>query len=194
MMKMRRASVSLVAISLALGALCGSGLAQEVQLKNDPTYPLQIVSVSSPQLSEDGTVFHGATVSVQNTGSVPCVAFAVSLVLELSNSQTHRVSFQEDHNALGYAKGSSSDEIALGQTYTMRNTTGVRMIIPSGVTITGIQARVDYVGMADGKRYGDDKVGQTFRMTRWEHAAERVRLLKIYNTQGLQALLDELQR
>jgi len=193
---MRRASVPLVAIGLVLGALCGSGLAQEVELKNDPAYPLQLVSVSSPQFSEDGAVFHGATVSVQNTGSVPCVAFAVSLALELSNSQTRRVRFQEDHNALGYAKGSS--EIAPGQTYTMNNmtATGVRIPIPSGVTITGIQARVDYVGTADGKSYGDDpdKMGKTFRMARWGRAAERTRLLEIYKTQGLQALLDELKR
>jgi hypothetical protein len=195
MNEMRRASISLVAVGLALGALCASGFAQ-VELKNDPSYPLQLVSVSSLQFSEDGTVFHGATVSVQNMGSVPCVAFAVSLVLELSNSQTRRMTFSEDHNALAYAKGSSSDEIVPGQTYIMRDTTGVRLPIPIGVTITEIQARVVYVETADGKSYGDDrdKVGPSFRIGRLERAAERARLLKIYNTQGLQALLDELQR
>jgi hypothetical protein len=193
-MRMRRALVSLVVIGLVLGGLCGSALAQEVELKNDPTFPLRLVSVSSPQFSEDGTVFHGATLTVQNTGSVPCVDFSVSLVVQLSNLQTRRVAFREDHNALGYARGSS--EIAPGQNYTTRGWPRARIPIPSGVTITGIQARVDYVGTADGKSYGDDpdKVGETFQMMRWGHAAERKRLLEIYNTQGLQALLDELQR
>jgi len=193
---MRRASISLVAVGLAFGALSVSGFAQEVELKNDPSYPLQLASVSSLQFSEDGTVFHGATVSVRNMGSVPCVAFAVSLLLELSNSQTRRMTFSEDHDALAYAKGGSSDEIVPGQTYVMRDTTGVRLPIPSGVTITEIQARVVYVETADGKSYGDDrdKVGPGFGIRRSERAAERARLLKIYNTQGLQALLDELQR
>lgn len=111
---MGRRWFSFLVTGLMLGTLGASGLAQQVQLKNDPTYPLQIVSVS-PAVSGDGTTLQGARVTVQNTGNVACVAFSVTLILDLSNSQTRKVTFREDHNALGYAKTHSpADDISPG--------------------------------------------------------------------------------
>lgn len=179
----------------ALGAACLAQDAPAVRLANNDSDPLQIVSVS-PRLSDDLTKFEGAKVTVQNTGSVPCVAFGVSLVLTFSNSEERTTKLSVDLVSLGYAKpGSASNRIAPKQVYTetMHVRTAAR---ESSATITGIEARVDYVEMADGKKYGEDpgRLGEIFRMSRWGHAAERKRLLDIYDSSGLQALLDELKR
>ncbi len=189
----------LLAASAAVGVLGAVRLAQDtnqVKLTNDPSYPLQMVSVS-PQLSNDATEFRGAKVTLRNTGNVPCAAFAVSFILTFSNSETRRSAWQEDHIPLGYANASlaTDRQIMPNQIYTAE-ATGLRVPAHEPATITGIEARIDYVEMADGKTYGEDqdKVGEAFRMTRWGHIIERKRLLDLYNTGGLEALLEELKR
>ncbi len=194
---MRKVWLLLLGASLMMGVLGAARLARQdahgVGLANNASYPLQIVSVS-PQVSEDATEFRGAKVTLQNTGNVPCVALALSLVLTFSNSETRKVGWHEDHAPFGYAKP-DSDPIAANQTYTA-DVTGVQVLGRESATVAGVEPRVDYVEMADGKTYGEDPdgVGETIRMTRWGHAAERKRLLSIYDTNGLQGLLGELNR
>ncbi len=196
MAMIRRRALPIYLLSGLTVAIFGRpAYAQQVQLKNDPAYPLQIVSVN-PSVS-NATTFKGAKVTVQDMGKAPCVAFSVGLVFELSNFQTRRVTFREDHNALGYSIGSSSqDQIPPGETYTMPNTSGVQFLAPKGTTITGIEALVDYAEMSNGKKYGQDpdRLGELFGMMRWTRGAERKRLLNLYNTQGLQALLAAMER
>ena len=193
----------LTLLVLLVGAAVGfrgtarvSQTAHGVKVVNNDSYPLQIVSVT-PQLSEDATELTGMVVTLRNTGGAPCVAFAVSLVLTFGNSETREVRLQEDHVALGYAKPySPTDPIPGNQIYTVDRTGTLRVSAREPATIVGVEARLDYVELADGKRYGPDpeRVGETFRMTRWGHAAERKRLLSIYDSSGLQALLEELKR
>ncbi len=97
--------------------------------------------------------------------------------------------------SVGYTKP-DADPIAANQIYTADATGRVQVRGRESATVAGVEARVDYVEMADGKKYGEDpgKVWETFRMSRWERAAERSRLLSIYDTNGFQALLDELKR
>jgi hypothetical protein len=66
----------------------------------------------------------------------------------------------------------------------------------SGVTITGMKAQVDFVKTVDGKTYGADpnRMGKTLRFGEFSRRSERKRLLQIYNSGGLSALLNELQR
>jgi hypothetical protein len=197
-MSLPKACFAFFAGCFLLFASCRSGLAQEVQLKNDPTLPLQIVSVS-PQLSQrsDGaTIFQGGDITVQNTGTVPCVAFAVSVVIELSNSKTDSVALGGDLNAFGYLKPiPAQNELAPGQTYTMHNM-GLNYVTGPDITVTGIKAQVDFVRTDDGTRYGNDpnKVGVRLQMKEGARSSERKRLLRIYNSGGLSALLKELQR
>ncbi|MGH9452663.1 MAG: hypothetical protein ACRD2O_01680 [Terriglobia bacterium] len=182
--------------TFAAGAvLAGLGtvaLAQQVRLSNDPTYPVQIVSVS-PRLSDDGAL-DGVKVTLRNVGTVPCEVFSVSLVLTFSNSQTARAAVRAGSDDLGYKNLKPKGIIAAGQDYTENST--IHIPPPSGGTITGIGAGIDYIAMADGKGYGPDpeKVARQVGMMRFARVGERKRLLNIYKTQGLQALLNDLER
>jgi len=196
-MKNSRLAVLLVGVVAGLVVVHrASKSAQGVKLANNESYPLQIVLVS-PQLSEDSTELMGATVTLRNTGNVPCVAFAASLVVTFSNSETRKMRWEEDRIALGYAKPFfPGDPISPNQIYTANRRGTVRLAAHEPSPVVGVEATLDYVEMADGKRYGADpaRVGETMRMARWAHVIERKRLLNIYDSDGLQALLDELKR
>ena len=192
---------SLILVFLAAGTLActvGSGRPGQgtygIKATNNSAYPLQIVSIS-PQVSEDGTAFEGAKVTLQNTGDVPCNAFAVSFIITFSDGQTRRATWQEDHVALGYSTQVPNIRIMQKQSYD-GDATGTRASTPESAAVTGIEARLDYVEMADGKRYGDDpdKVGQAFRMARWGASSERKRLLNVYKSGGTQALVGQLEQ
>ncbi len=193
---MARVAKAALAAGFVVGIFVADGFAQEVFLNNNPSYPLQIVSVS-PNIGDGGSAYNGAKVTLRNTGNVACVAFGVSVILHLSNSQTARQSILEDHVALGQALP-GSQPIAPGALYEAGNRSFMqtRLPVPKGVTIERIEARVDYVEMADGKTYGADpdalRIGLSAR--RLAAKAERARLLKIYRDQGIDALVTELTR
>lgn len=183
-----------------LGCVVSSGRPGQgafgVKATNNSSYPLQIVSIS-PQISEDATAFEGARVTLKNNGDVPCNAFAVSFIITFSDGETRRATWQEDHVALGYTTQipATDNRIMQNQTYN-GDATGMRLSSPESAAVSGIEARLDYIEMADGKRYGDDpdKVGQEFRMSRWGASSERKRLLAVYKSGGTEALVNELER
>lgn len=179
---------SIFALTIAL--LAGTGLGQDVQIKNDPKQPIQIVSVV-PQITT-GTVINGVRVVFRNNGPTEIVALSAVLRLRFSNSTSNRIVISQDHIGLGYAAGTSG--IAPGQIYE-RVATG-RITPQPGVTLVGIDAEVDYVEMADGSTYGKDADGVKTRFAHMRYAkrTERARLLKIYQQQGLNELLGELNR
>ncbi len=191
---MRRMEATALAVAMVVGAVMTRGFAQEVQLRNDANFPLQILSVS-PDVGDGGRTYNGARVSMRNTGNVACVAFAVSVVLTLSNSQTRRESIREDHAALGYAQPDPR-AIGAGQVYEAGNVVRSRLPIPAGATIDHIEARVDYIEMADSKTYGPDPddLRKELRSRRFGTKAERTRLRKLYQEQGFSVLLNELMR
>lgn len=194
---------SVILIFLAAGALgcaVSSGRPGQgtfgVKATNNSSYPLQIVSIS-PQVSEDGTAFQGARVTLQNTAEVPCNAFAVSFIITFSDGETRRATWQEDHVALGYTTQvpATDNRIMQKQSYN-GDATGMGVSTPESAAVTGIEARLDYIEMADGKRYGDDpdKVSEAFRMARWGASSERKRLLNVYKSGGTQALVEQLEQ
>jgi hypothetical protein len=184
----------------SLGCVIGSSKpAQDsygVKIANDPNAPVQVISVS-PQVSQDGTAFEGAKFALQNTGKVPCNAFSVSFTITFNDAETRNATWQEDHVDLGYSEPDPATESRIMPQQTYNGDAGVMHVTPrEPATITGVEAHLDYVEMADGKTYGNDpeKVGEAFHMTRWAHSAERKRLLNVYETHGLKGLLGELQR
>jgi len=189
---------------LAAGAMAGViGSAQSpqggysVKLANDPAYPLQIVSVS-PQISQDGIEFDGATLTLKNTGKAPCDAYSVGFTLTFNDGTTRTASLQEDFAFLGYkTQGSGPDpRIMPGQVYTVDGTERMQVRAGQPAVITGVEVRLDYVESVDGKTFGPDPshIREQFQYMRWGTSMERGRLLDIYKTKGIQGLLDELQR
>lgn len=167
-----------------------------MKVSNNPSYPLQVITVS-PELSPDSTQFRGAKVTLQNAGVVPCNGFAMSFIVTFNDGETESARWQEDHIPYGYSSpGPAADRrIMPMQTYSI-DATGMTVASREPATIVGIETRIDYIEMADGKTFGDDqnKARQDFRMNRFGHRAERKRLLDIYKKGGVQALLSELQR
>lgn len=197
---MNKVFLTLIAAGAMAGLSASAWSAQgsyAVKLANDPSYPVQMVSVS-PQISQDGLNFEGAKVILRNTGGVPCEAFSVSFILTFNNGETARSSSQVDFASLGYkSPGTGSDRrIIPGQVYTEDWTGRMRVPPPEPAVIVGVEARLDYIKMADGRSYGPDPdhIGQQFQFMRWGKILERGRLLDVYKTKGIEALLGELER
>lgn len=189
---------------LVAGAIGGvPGWAQSAQGRyavkqaNSPGYPLQITSVSA-QISQDGIEFDGAKVTLKSTGKVPCDAFSIGFIITFSDGQTRRPSFQVDFAGLGYTTPGPGPNARImpGQTYVADATGRIRVRAPQPAVILGVEARLDYIKMEDGKTYGPDPghIREQFRYMRWGTMMERERLLDIYKTKGIQMLLGELQR
>jgi hypothetical protein len=170
-------------VILLVSAVFGQG----IEIANDPKYPLQIVSVS-PHIGPTGS-FNGMKILFKNTASAPIIALSASVVVRLSNSKSNRITLSEDH-----ADSSRPTPLGAGQLYERTSQSGIKP--PSGVTITGVQARVDYIEMADGTMYGPDpdNMKQHFKTTRFVRRSERKRLQQIYQDKGVNALLEELKR
>lgn len=171
----------------ALILLLGTAFGQSVEISNDPKYPLQIATVS-PQIGP-GSSLNGVKIVFRNAVQAPIVALSASVLVRLSNSSTKRITLSEDH-----AGSSRPTPLGPGQFY--ERTSQSRIVPRQGVTITGVEARVDYIEMADGTTYGPDpdNVQQQFRTNRFVKRTEREKLLQLYQERGLNALLDELKR
>lgn len=188
---------------LAASTLAGaSGLARPsqeeygVKVTNGRGYPVQIISVV-PRVSQDGSEFEGAKVRLQNIGDVPCEAFSVSFIITFTDAETRTASLQEDHAPLGFSKGSTPlDKLIVPRQIYVAEALGLRVPALEPSTVSGIEARLDYVQMANGKTYGNDPdhAGEQMRMMRWGRKAERERLLDVYRSGGMQALVKELER
>jgi hypothetical protein len=189
---MKRQVLVSSAAAFMLVTLVSPARGQEVQIRNDPSYPVQILYVS-PSIAEGGTAVSGASVSVRNTGSVDCVAISVAVVVKYTNSLARHVMIStRDYSGLGYTY--TSGGVPPGQVQDIPGAGTVTT--PQGSTIANLEARVDYIEMADGTTYGNDphNVRQQINMSRGAKRAERARLLKIYQETGIDALISELKR
>lgn len=176
---------------ILLGLLPARGLAQGVELRNDPNHPLQIES-ALVDVQEGGRLIAGARVAVRNKGQVPCIAFAVSLIVKLDNGKSGRLTIAQDRATLGAEE--LREGIPPGQL--LDAATRSRFPIPSGTKLAGVETRLDYIEMAGGATFGrdPDNYKERFGVVRMARDHERKRLLKIYREKGLPALLEELGR
>lgn len=177
-------------LTVFVSAVFGQG----VEIRNDPVYPLQIVSVT-PSIGPNNALT-SVKIGFRNVGQVPITALSASLLVRFSNSKgPTRVIVSEDLAALGYASGwGMVASVGPGQLY--EHTTGGRIVPAPGTTVTNVEAMLDYVETSDGKRYGPDPrhVNLQFATSRLARRSERARLLKMYQDKGLNVLLDELGR
>lgn len=187
MKRLRSACFPLMLLTLA--PLVGSS--QAVQLRNNPDYPLQIVSVL-PDIQAGGKLIAGARISVRNTHQVPCVAFAVSVSVKFDNGESRRMTIAQDARHLGF--DDPAGQVAPGQL--LDRASRSQIAVPPTAKIVAVQGRVDYVEMADGTTYGDDPddYKKLFGLLRASRQQERKRLLRVYGEKGLGALLEELRR
>lgn len=189
--------LSIVCVALALTLSLFVGLysspvsAQRVELNNEPSIPLQIISVT-PDVRENGKVFAGAQIALQNVGDKTCVAFVVSLTLHFADGQVRRVAIAEDRIDHGFR-----DEVR-GIEPNTTHVAGSRsqIQVQSGATIKNITAKVDYIELPGGITFGSDpdRFKRQFTMSRFVRQVERKRLLRLYEEKGFGALLEDLRR
>lgn len=198
-LRLQGKSSRLVPVAAVTGPRSAVRPAQQEQgavITNNPNYPLQIVSVT-PRVSSDGTGFEGAKIRLRNTGILPCDAYEVSFTITFSDAEQRRASVREDLTPLGYAKpGPTGDQRIMPAQVHDLDATGMRVTSLAPASVTGIEARIDYILMANSQAYGEDPdhAGEELRMMRWGRKAERNRLLNVYKSGGTQALVEQLEQ